>query len=171
MTANQAVVDKDEYPYTLTTDWGYGARSQRITSLIEQKIKDGGKISTDDMRQMQLDNSSEMAKLLVPQPLKIDIADKDVRDAQKLLEGWDYTQDADSAAAGVLQRGLAQHPQRLRQELPKELRVEGQCLWVDPAPTPPARRTRPTRSASAASATPTRRSRTAATAGSRWSAR
>ncbi|CAM5295412.1 Penicillin acylase family protein OS=Streptomyces tendae OX=1932 GN=GUR47_27385 PE=3 SV=1 [Streptomyces tendae] len=66
VTANQAVVDKDEYPYTLTTDWGYGARSQRITSLIEQKIKDGGKISTDDMRQMQLDDGSEMANYWCP---------------------------------------------------------------------------------------------------------
>lgn len=86
MTANQAVVDKDKYPYTLTTDWGYGTRSQRITDLIEAKIKGGGKISTDDMRQMQLDDSSEIAKLIVPKLLKIDVADKNVRDAQKLLE-------------------------------------------------------------------------------------
>ncbi|WP_228985183.1 penicillin acylase family protein, partial [Streptomyces sp. DH12] len=95
VTANQAVVDED-YPYTLTTDWGYGARSQRINDLIQSKIKDGGKISTDDMRQMQLDNSSAIAKLLVPELLKIDVDDPHVREAQKLLEGWDYTQDADS---------------------------------------------------------------------------
>ncbi|MFD6750898.1 penicillin acylase family protein, partial [Streptomyces anthocyanicus] len=49
VTANQAVVDKDKYPYTLTTDWGYGTRSQRINDLIESKINGGGKISTDDM--------------------------------------------------------------------------------------------------------------------------
>ncbi|MYU20446.1 penicillin acylase family protein [Streptomyces sp. SID8352] len=136
VTANQAVVDKAAYPRTLTTDWGYGTRSQRITSLIEQKIKDGGKISTDDMRQMQLDNSSEMAKLIVPQLLKIDVADKDVRQAQKLLEGWDYTQEADSAAAAyfnavwrnILKLGFGN-------KLPKELRVKGQCLWVDPVNT------------------------------------
>ncbi|MDU0254434.1 penicillin acylase family protein [Streptomyces sp. PU10] len=136
VTANQAVVDEDEYPYTLTTDWGYGARSQRITSLIEQKIKDGGKISTDDMRQMQLDNSSEMAKLLVPQLLKIDIDDKDVREAQKLLEGWDYTQDADSAAAAYF-NAVWRNILKLAfgNKLPKELRVEGQCLWVDPVNT------------------------------------
>ncbi|CAL9484161.1 penicillin acylase family protein [Streptomyces sp. enrichment culture] len=136
VTANQAVVDEDKYPYTLTTDWGYGARSQRITSLIEQKIKDGGKISTDDMRQMQLDNSSEMAKLLVPQLLKIDVADKDVREAQKLLEGWDYTQDADSAAAAYF-NAVWRNILKLAfgNKLPKELRVEGQCLWVDPVNT------------------------------------
>ncbi|MEV1078397.1 penicillin acylase family protein [Streptomyces sp. NPDC050211] len=135
VTANQAVVDQD-YPYTLTTDWGYGARSQRITDLIQSKIDDGGKISTDDMRQMQLDNSSEIAKLLVPQLLKIDIADKDVREAQKLLEGWDYTQDADSAAAAYF-NAVWRNILKLAfgNKLPKELRVEGQCLWVDPVNT------------------------------------
>ncbi|MDX2777244.1 penicillin acylase family protein [Streptomyces caniscabiei] len=132
VTANQAVVDK-KYPYTLTTDFGYGTRAQRITSLIESKIKGGGKISTDDMRQMQMDNSSEIAKLLVPLLLKIDVGDKHVREAQKLLEGWDYTQDADSAAAAYFNsvwRNILQLA--FGDKLPKELRVEGQCLSVEP---------------------------------------
>jgi penicillin amidase len=136
VTANQAVVDEDEYPHTLTADWGYGTRSQRITDLIQQKIDDGGKISTDDMRQMQLDNSSEIAKLLVPKLLKIDTGDKDVRQAQKLLEGWDYTQDADSAAAAYF-NAVWRNILKLAfgNKLPKELRVKGQCLWVDPVNT------------------------------------
>ncbi|WP_409471521.1 penicillin acylase family protein [Streptomyces sp. HC307] len=135
VTANQAVVDKD-YPYTLTTDWSYGARSQRIADLIESKIKGGGKVSTEDMRQMQLDNSSEIAKLLVPQLLKIDVGDKDVREAQKLLEGWDYTQDADSAAAAYF-NSVWRNVLKLAfgHKLPKELRVKGQCLWVEPVDT------------------------------------
>ncbi|MGV9560871.1 penicillin acylase family protein [Streptomyces sp. NPDC003480] len=134
VTANQAVVDKDKYPYTLTTDWGYGTRSQRITDLIESKIRGGGKLSTDDMRQMQLDNSSEIAKLLVPKLLKIDVADKHVRETQKLLEGWDYTQDADSAAAAYF-NAVWRNILKLAfgNKLPKELRVKGQCLWVEPA--------------------------------------
>jgi penicillin amidase len=136
VTANQAVIDKDKYPYTLTTDWGYGTRSQRITDLIESKIKGGGKISTDDMRQMQLDNSSEIAKLLVPKLLKINLDDPDVREAQELLEGWDYTQDADSAAAAYF-NSVWRNILKLAfgNKLPKELRVESQCLWVDPVST------------------------------------
>ncbi|MEV5343941.1 penicillin acylase family protein, partial [Streptomyces sp. NPDC052676] len=135
VAANQAVVGED-YPYTLTTDWGYGTRSQRITDLIESKIKGGGKVSTEDMRQMQTDNSSEMAKLLVPQLLKIDVGDKDVREAQKLLEGWDYTQDADSAAAAYF-NAVWRNVLKLAfgNKLPKELRVKGQCLWVEPVDT------------------------------------
>ncbi|MFC8709963.1 penicillin acylase family protein [Streptomyces sp. NPDC057197] len=133
VTANQAVVDPADYPYRLTTDWGYGTRSQRIADLIQSKIDGGGKISTDDMRQMQMDNSSEIAKLLVPMLLKIDIGDKDVRQAQKLLEGWDYTQDADSAAAAYF-NAVWRNILKLAfgNKLPKELRVEGQCLWVKP---------------------------------------
>lgn len=136
VTANQAVIDPDKYPYTLTKDWGYGTRSQRITDLIQSKIKDGGKISTDDMRQMQLDNSSEIARLLVPTLLKIDPENKDVREAQKLLEGWDYTQDADSAAAAYF-NAVWRNILKLAfgNKLPKELRVKGQCLWVKPVNT------------------------------------
>ncbi|WP_371661883.1 penicillin acylase family protein [Streptomyces sp. NBC_00280] len=136
VTANQAVVDKAKYPYTLTTDWGYGTRSQRIADLIESKIRGGGKISTDDMRQMQLDNSSEIAKLLVPKLLAIDVKDKYVREAQKLLVGWDYTQDPDSAAAAYF-NSVWRNILKLAfgNKLPKEVRVKGQCLYVKPVNT------------------------------------
>ncbi|MCX3059046.1 penicillin acylase family protein [Streptomyces beihaiensis] len=133
VTANQAVINPDRYPYTLTTDWDYGTRSQRITDLIQSKIKDGGKISTDDMRMMQMDNSSEIAKLLVPKLLKIDIKDKNVREAQQLLENWDYTQTPDSAAAAYF-NSVWRNILKLAfgNKLPKELRVKGQCLYVKP---------------------------------------
>ncbi|MEU4210197.1 penicillin acylase family protein [Streptomyces sp. NPDC026206] len=138
VTANQAVADK-KYPYLLTQDWGYGARSQRINDLIESKIKDGGKISTDDMQKMQLDNSSEIAKLLTPYLLKIDVKGaneretKYVREAQKLLKDWDYNQEADSAAAAYF-NAVWRNTLKLAfgNKLPKELRAKGQCLRVRP---------------------------------------
>ncbi|MFI6639349.1 penicillin acylase family protein [Streptomyces sp. NPDC050504] len=131
VTANQAVIDQEKYPHLLTKDWGYGARSQRINDLIESKIKDGGKISTDDMRTMQMDNSSEIAKLLTPLLRKIDISDPDVREAQKLLDGWDYTQDTDSAAAAYF-NAVWRNTLKLAfgHKLPKELRPKGQCINV-----------------------------------------
>ncbi|WP_030882863.1 penicillin acylase family protein [Streptomyces sp. NRRL S-1868] len=134
VTANQAVVDREKYPYLLTDDWGYGARSQRINDLIQSKIKDGGKISMGDMETMQMDNSSEIAKLLVPYLLKIEIDDPYVREAQKLLEGWDYTQDSDSASAAYFNavwRNLLKLA--FGDKLPKELRVKGECLSVPPS--------------------------------------
>ncbi|MFJ3162161.1 penicillin acylase family protein [Streptomyces kanasensis] len=134
VTANQAVVNAGDYPHRLTEDWGYGSRSQRINDLIESKTKDGGKISTDDMRTMQMDNSSEIAKLLTPLLLKIDVSDPYVREAQKLLEGWDYTQEADSAAAAYF-NAVWRNVLKLAfgDKLPKELRVKGECLNVAPA--------------------------------------
>ncbi|MEU4271021.1 penicillin acylase family protein [Streptomyces sp. NPDC026092] len=134
VTANQAVVDKKKYPYLLTEDWGYGSRSQRINDLVESKIKDGGKISPDDMRTMQMDNRSEIATLLNPLLLKIDISDPYVREAQKLLEGWDYTQEPDSAAAAYF-NAVWRNVLKLAfgDKLPKELRAEDDCISVRPA--------------------------------------
>ncbi|MGW0466999.1 penicillin acylase family protein [Streptomyces sp. NPDC003027] len=139
VTANQAVTGADAYPALLTKDWGYGSRSQRINDLIESKTKDGGKISPDDMRTMQMDNRSEIATLLNPLLLKIDISDRYVREAQKLLEGWDYTQEPDSAAAAYF-NAVWRNVLKLAfgDKLPKELRAEGDCINVRPAdPTGP----------------------------------
>nr|WSX51475.1 penicillin acylase family protein [Streptomyces sp. NBC_00974] len=141
VTANQAVTDTGagKYPYLLTTDWGYGARSQRINDLIEAKIKDSGKISTDDMRTMQMDNSSEIAALLTPMLAKIDVSDPDVRSAQKLLEGWNYTQEPDSAAAAYF-NAVWRNILKLAfgDKMPKELRIEGSCMNVPEQTTGPA---------------------------------
>ncbi|MFF4604449.1 penicillin acylase family protein [Streptomyces sp. NPDC001339] len=133
VTANQAVTD-EKYPYLLTKDWGYGARSQRINDLIQSKIKDGGKVSTDDMQTFQKDNSSEIARLLTPYLMKIDIKDPYVREAQKLLEGWDFTQEPDSAAAAYFNAVWRNTLQlAFGDKMPKELRVKGECLTVRPA--------------------------------------
>ncbi|GAA3191090.1 MULTISPECIES: penicillin acylase family protein [Streptomyces] len=134
VTANQAVVDEKKYPYLLTTDWGYGARSQRINDLIESKIKDGGKVSTDDMQSFQQDNSSQIARILTPYLTKVNISDPYVREAQQLLGGWDFTQEPDSAAAAYF-NGVWRNLLKLAfgNKMPKELRVKGQCLTVRPA--------------------------------------
>ncbi|UWE08044.1 penicillin acylase family protein [Actinacidiphila bryophytorum] len=136
VTANQAVIDQSKYNFMLTQDWGYGTRSQRINNLIASKIKDGGKVSMDDMQAMQGDDFSEIAQQLVPYLLKVDITDDKnsyVRKAQKLLEGWDYNQDADSAAAAYF-NAVWRNVLKLAfgNKLPKELRPEGQCLRVPP---------------------------------------
>ncbi|NEE42819.1 penicillin acylase family protein, partial [Streptomyces sp. SID7982] len=113
---------------------GYGARSQRINDLLAQKIKGGEKVSTDDMQKMQMDNFSEIAALLVPELKKINIPDPSVREAQKLLDGWDYTQEPDSAAAAYF-NGVWRNILKLAfgNKLPKEMRVKGDCLNVPPA--------------------------------------
>ncbi|WP_432105691.1 penicillin acylase family protein [Streptomyces sp. bgisy091] len=132
VTANQAVIGED-YDHMLTKDWGYGARSQRINDLIQKKIDGGEKISTDDMQTMQMDNQSAIAAKLVPILKNINISDKSVREAQKLLEGWDYTQESDSAAAAYF-NGVWRNILKLAfgDKLPKEMRAKGDCIYVEP---------------------------------------
>lgn len=134
VTANQSVIDPDDYDHHLTDDWSYGTRSQRIADLIESTIEHGGKVSPQDMQEIQLDNSNEMAKALVPYLLEIPLRDEYVREAQHLLKNWDYTQDAHSPAAAyynAVWRNLL--TLAFGDKLPKELRVAGQCLRVRPA--------------------------------------
>ena len=130
VTANQAVTGP-AYDISLTTDWEYGTRAKEITDQIEGKLKNGGKISPDDMQTMQLDNTSVMARTLVPLLLKVKIGDPYVREAQDLLKDWNYHQDADSAAAayynGVWRALLTL---AFGQKLPASLRAEGDCLLV-----------------------------------------
>ena len=138
VTANQAVVDPT-YKYLLTKDWEYGTRAKEITDQIESKLRNGGKISPDDMQSVQLDNTSVMAKTLVPLLLKVPISDPYVREAQDLLKDWNYHQDADSAAAayynGVWRQLLSL---AFGQKFPADLRAEDNCLLVH-APSDPTK--------------------------------
>ncbi|MGA1216128.1 MAG: penicillin acylase family protein, partial [Candidatus Nanopelagicales bacterium] len=97
VTANQAVVGKD-YPYFITDDWSYGARSQRIVDLITAQIDEGRAFTIADMQALQMDNWSENADFLVPR-----ISGMPVQEATKagmaLLPSWDYQQGIDSAPA------------------------------------------------------------------------
>ncbi len=95
VTANQAVIDEN-YPYFLTEDWDYGYRSTRIREVLETQ----GEMSVQDMTDLQLDSTNPMAPRLVPYLLDIeDLPSSYYRQAQELLEGWDFTQPADSAPA------------------------------------------------------------------------
>ncbi|MER5641815.1 penicillin acylase family protein [Kitasatospora sp. NPDC002227] len=127
VTANQAVVGPD-YKYLLTNDWEYGTRAKEITDQIKSKLKNGGRISPDDMQQMQSDNTSVLAQTLVPQLLKVNITDPYVREAQDLLKDWNYHQDASSAAAayynGVWRQLLIL---AFGQKFPADLRAKGDC--------------------------------------------
>jgi len=97
VTANNAVVDPT-YPYTLTTDWDYGYRSQRITQDIQRLTANGRKVTVSDMASIQNDSYNPEAALLVPDLLKLK-TDAFTQPAQNLLKNWDYTQPATSGAA------------------------------------------------------------------------
>jgi len=99
VAANQEVASS-AYPYPITQDWDYGIRAKQITDLIQSKIADDGKISPDDMSDIQTDDTSVMAKTLVPYLLKVKVSGGPYyTDAQALLKDWNDDQDSGSAAA------------------------------------------------------------------------
>ncbi|GAB2873822.1 penicillin acylase family protein [Nocardioides pacificus] len=92
--ANQAVVGED-YPFHLTDDWDRGYRAQRIRDVLEAE----GELSVDEMLDLQLDDHNPMAPILVPRLLDVGLPRGYYGAGQRLLETWDFTQPADSAAA------------------------------------------------------------------------
>lgn len=94
VTANQAVTGR-RYPYYLGDSWDYGYRSQRIVDLLQRKQR----LSVADMSRIQLDTRNEFAPTFVPYLLQILMPSQYLASAQRLLQGWDYTEPADSAAA------------------------------------------------------------------------
>lgn len=94
-TANQAVIGTQYQPF-LTSDWSYGYRSQRINDML-RSISAAGKITADDVQKMQFDNRNGFAATLVPWLAQT--APAAAAQAVKLLDGWDYQQGENSAAA------------------------------------------------------------------------
>jgi len=97
VTANQAVIGRD-YPYFITDDWSYGARSQRLVDLITAQIDQGRPFTVADMQALQMDNYSANAEFLVPRISGLPVQEV-TRGGMALLEDWDYQQGIDSAPA------------------------------------------------------------------------
>lgn len=97
VTANQAVIGP-RYPYFITDDWSYGARSQRIVDLIEQATANGGTLDVAAMQRIQMDSVNELATFLAPKLAALPTTPQ-TAGAVALLDGWDGSQPADSAPA------------------------------------------------------------------------
>jgi penicillin amidase len=91
-------VHPHEYPNLITRDWDYGFRAQRIVDMIENAP---GKIDSAYMQSMQADGFNASAAAYVPLLLQMDELSEAETHAQQLLEGWDYQDKPDSAAAAV----------------------------------------------------------------------
>ncbi len=129
VTANNAVVDTRGYPYRLTDDWAYGARSQRLVDLV------GGareKLDVAAMGRIQMDSRNEMAAFLVPELLAVTDLDGLPARAQRLFIGWDFSQPPDSAPAAyynAVWRALLARV--FDDELPDDLGADGGDRWFE----------------------------------------
>ncbi|KGN30220.1 penicillin amidase [Knoellia sinensis KCTC 19936] len=107
VAANQAVTASPT-PF-LTSEWDYGYRSQRIRTLIERATEGGGKITAQQMADIQMDSRNEFAPKLVEALLAVPLEGPDdsevevafTREAQDLLRDWDFTTPADDSTSGA----------------------------------------------------------------------
>ena len=97
VTANNAIVPAS-YPYFLTRDWDYGWRAARIVDLIERKAA-AGKLSVDDLREIQADSEFAMGKALASAYMDVSTDRKGPDAALDMLRAWDAQNAADSDAA------------------------------------------------------------------------
>ncbi len=99
ITANNAAVG-EQYPYFLTDDWDAGQRANRITDLLEQATAGGAKVDAATLSAMQLDTYNANAATLVPRMQEtVSGLDEQTATAFALFDGWDFSDDADSAAS------------------------------------------------------------------------
>ena len=109
------------YPYHLTNSWEAPYRAARIIELIEAKAR----LSGDDVAAMQADQSSALARSLLPTLLQARATDSRSRGAIALLARWDGTIAGDSEQAAVYEAWYQQIPAHLFAD---EL---GDKLWAD----------------------------------------
>ncbi|MBX6722061.1 MAG: penicillin acylase family protein, partial [Dactylosporangium sp.] len=129
VTANQAVIGP-QYQHLLTTEWAYGARSQRIYDLIEEAIAARGRLDVADMQRMQMDNRNPLAPTLVPALLAVPLDGFAAR-AQDLLRDWDHQQADDSAPAAYFNAVWRHLLRRTFDELPEAHRPDGGDRWFE----------------------------------------
>ncbi len=137
VAANQQVAGPP-YTYRLTSDWDYGYRSQRIRDVLTESIEAGDKLSSEDMRALQLDTRNGFAPVLVPSLLAAPPSDVDTTAATReftaeavtMLRDWDYSQGRDSAPAAYY-NAVWSNVLRLtfEDQLPEEARPDGGDRW------------------------------------------
>jgi penicillin amidase len=130
VTANQAVTGSD-YRWYLTDSPDQGYRSQRIRDLLTTSIEDGRRLDVSDMEKVQLDTRSPIAPVLVPYLMRQQMPSGYYAEGQRLLQDWDYTQPADSAAAAYF-NVVWSNVLRLtfHDQLPESLWPDGGHRWV-----------------------------------------
>ncbi len=99
VTANNAVIDAQAYPFFLGADWDYGYRAKRIEQMILEKDR----LSVDDMRQMHMDSHSIFAGEIMPYITAIQPSDPREAGAIERMTNWDGNCDANSNGCAIFE--------------------------------------------------------------------
>jgi len=102
VTANNSVNDA-AYPHQISYYFADGDRAQRITDMIDGALGVDGKISVDDIAQMQFDSYSKLAETYVPLFTGLSSSDSNVQAALERMRGWDFQETRDSVPASLFE--------------------------------------------------------------------
>jgi penicillin amidase len=131
VAANQAVIEPGQGP-TLTQDYDYGYRSQRIRDLVTGDVAAHRQLQVEDMQAIQLDSRNGIAADLVPILLHEKVNDSFTQEAINLLKSWDYTQPADSSAAAYFNAVWGTLLDlTFDDEMPAGTRPDGGARWAE----------------------------------------
>lgn len=96
-SANNAIVDPDQYPDTIATFFDYGYRAARIAELLQQTDKH----SVDTFKAIQLDSYNPAAELILPVLQTLEFESEETKSAVDWLTEWDYQNQTDSPQAAL----------------------------------------------------------------------
>ncbi|WP_281965742.1 penicillin acylase family protein [Serinicoccus marinus] len=126
VAANQAVV-RGSTPF-LTSEYDKGYRSTRILELLQERLEQGP-LTTADMNDIQLDDTSTFALEVVPYLTSIDLDGRFYTEAQGLLRDWDGTAPAEGEQTAAAAYFYAVYDNLLEavfdDELPPDLGATG----------------------------------------------
>src|SRR4029077_12829139 len=97
VTANNAAVDAN-YPFFIGHEWDPGFRAQRITNLLTAKA---GKLTTADLRAIEMDSHPLRADAIVPALLEAAPTTDDGRLLLDRIRSWNGQCDVDSAGCAA----------------------------------------------------------------------
>ncbi|MGC5615554.1 penicillin acylase family protein [Georgenia sp. Z1491] len=133
VAANQAVQPLEADPF-LTGDYDAGYRSERIRTLLEERIAQGEPLTVDGANEIMLDDASPFGEVVVPYLLEVDVTDPFVLEAIDLLESWaeeGYPNDVDSAGAAYFNAVWVEIlSMTLGDELPDAQAPDGGARWL-----------------------------------------
>jgi len=128
VTANNRVPPWD-YPYMVTTDWGYGYRATRIVDLLGDAP---AKIDIAYIQQMQGDDKNLNAETLVPILMRTPLDDPHLVEIRGILENWDDQEPMGSAPAALFEvfwKHLLEDT--FQDDLPKDYWPKGGSRWYE----------------------------------------
>jgi len=117
-------------PY-LGSDFDYGFRAARISTLLKKFMDNGLPITVADTAAIQFDDRSPAAAKIVPILSGIHLDSDWVASGQELLTDWDYQMDSGSAPAAYFASAWNHILQAtFWDELPESARPDGTSRWL-----------------------------------------